>query len=195
MACRILVPQLGIEFLFLYLYSSRSKPFPSLSKYNPCDIMLSILLLFLIILLYVYISKQYIIRRTGGSGWKGVRGKKNHDGLYDNFELFANNTEVNFLDLMKCEKKLIDASVQFSSVAQSCLTLCDAMNLSTPGLPVHHHLPEFTQSHVHRVGDAIQPCHPLSSPFPPAPNPSQHQSLFQWVKSSHEVAKVLGFQL
>ena len=68
---------------------------------------------------------------------------------------------------------------QFSSVAQWCPTLCDPMNCSTPGLPVHHQLPEFTQTHVHRVGDAIQPSHPLSSPFPPAPNPSQHQSLFQ----------------
>ena len=63
-------------------------------------------------------------------------------------------------------------SVQFCLVAQSCLTLCDPMNRSTPGLPVHHHLPEFTQTHVHRVGDAIHPSHPLSSPFPPAPNPS-----------------------
>ena len=70
-------------------------------------------------------------------------------------------------------------SVQFSSVAQSCLTLCNPMNCSTPGLPVHHHLPEFTQTQVHRVSDAIQASHPLSSPFPPAPNPSQHQSLFQ----------------
>ena len=68
---------------------------------------------------------------------------------------------------------------QFSSVSQSCPTLCDPMNPSTPGLPVHHQLPEFTQTHVHRVGDAIQPSHPLSSPSPPAPNPSQHQSLFQ----------------
>ena len=68
-------------------------------------------------------------------------------------------------------------SVQFSSVAQSCPTLCDPMNRSTPGLPVHHQLPEFTQTHIHRVGDAIQPSHPLSSPSPPAPNPSQHQSL------------------
>ena len=67
------------------------------------------------------------------------------------------------------------------------------MNHSTPGLPVHHQLPEFTQTHVHRVGDAIQPSHPLSSPFPPAPNPSQHQSLFQWVNSSHEVAKDWSF--
>ena len=85
--------------------------------------------------------------------------------------------------------------VQFSSVTQSCLTLCDPMNCSTPGLPVHHQLPEFTQTHVHRVLDAIQPSHPRSSPSPPAPNPSQHQSLFQWVNSSHEVAKVLEFQL
>ena len=68
---------------------------------------------------------------------------------------------------------------QFSSVAQSCPTLCDPMNRSMPGLPVHHQLPEFTQTHVHRVSDAIQPSHPLSSPFPFAPNPSQHQSLFQ----------------
>ena len=84
---------------------------------------------------------------------------------------------------------------QFSSVAELCLTLCDPVNRSTPGLPVHHQLPEFTQTHVHRVGDVIQPPHPLSSPSPPAPNPSQHQGLFQWVNSSHEVAKVLEFQL
>ena len=71
------------------------------------------------------------------------------------------------------------SSVQFSSVAQLCPILCDPMNCSTPGLPVHHQLPEFTQTHVHRVSDAIQPSHPLLSPSPPAPNPSQHQSLFQ----------------
>ena len=83
---------------------------------------------------------------------------------------------------------------QFSSVAQSCPTLCNPMNRSMPGLPVHHQLPEFTQTHVHQVSDAIQPSHPLSSPSP-APNPSQHQSLFQWVNSLHKVAKVLEFQL
>ena len=83
---------------------------------------------------------------------------------------------------------------EFSSV-QSRPTLCNPMNRSTPGLPVHHQLLEFTQTHVHRVSDAIQPSHPLPSPSPPAPNPSQHQSLFQWVSSSHEVAKVLKFQL
>ena len=81
-------------------------------------------------------------------------------------------------------------SVQFSSGAQSCPTLCDPMNPSTPG-----QLPEFTQTHIHRTGEAIHPSHPLSSPSPPAPNPSQHQGLFQWVNSSHEVAKVLEFQL
>ena len=85
-------------------------------------------------------------------------------------------------------------SIQFSSVAQSYLTLCDPMNRSTPGLPIHQQLPEFTQTHLHRVGDAIQPSHPLSSPSPPAPNPSQRQGLFQWVSSSHEMAKVLEFQ-
>ena len=69
------------------------------------------------------------------------------------------------------------------------------MNRSTPGLPVHHQLLEFTQTHVHRVGNAIQPSHPLSSPSPPAPNPSQHQGLFKWVSSSHQVAKILEFQL
>ena len=84
------------------------------------------------------------------------------------------------------------SSIQFS---RSVMSLCDPMNRSTPGLPVHQQLPEFTQTHVHRVTDAIQPSHPLSSPSPPAPNPSQHQSLFQWVNSSHEVAKVLELQL
>ena len=86
--------------------------------------------------------------------------------------------------------------LQFSSVLSlSRVRLCDPMNHSTPGLPVHHQLLEFTQTHVHQVGDAIQPSHPLSSPSPPAPNPSQHQGLFQWVSSLHEVAKVLEFQL
>ena len=86
-------------------------------------------------------------------------------------------------------------SQSVSSVAQSCPTLCDPRNRSTPGLLVHHQLPESIQTLVHRVSDAIQPSHPLSSPSPPAPNPSQHQGLFQRVNSSHEVAKVLEFQL
>ena len=87
------------------------------------------------------------------------------------------------------------SSVQFSSVAQSCMIFCDPMNCCMTGLPVHHQLPELTQTHVHPVEDAIQPSHPLPSTSPPAPNHSQHQGLFQWVKSSHEVAKVLKFQL
>ena len=92
-------------------------------------------------------------------------------------------------------KVILGSSFQFSSVTQSCPTLCHPMNGSTPGLPVHHQLLEFTQTHVHWVGDAIQPSHPLSSPSPPALNLSQHQGLFQWVSSSHQVAKVLEFQL
>ena len=83
-------------------------------------------------------------------------------------------------------------SVQFSSVAQSCLTLCNPMNHSTPGLPVHHQLPEFTQTHVHWVGDAIQPSHPLSSSSPPALNLSQHQGLFLWVSSSPSGSQSIG---
>ena len=110
-----------------------------------------------------------------------------------NMKIYLNKrlTTILFQGLHQRGQQLRRGSVQFSSVAQSCPTLCDPTNRSTPGLPVHHHLPEFTQTHVHRVGDAIQPSHPLSSPFPPAPSPSQHQSLFQWVNPSHEVVKVL----
>ena len=84
---------------------------------------------------------------------------------------------------------------QVSSVIQSGPALCDPMDCSTPGLPVHHHLPELTQTHVHWVGDAIQPSHPLSFPSPPTFNPSQHQGVFKWVSPLHQVAKVLDFQL
>ena len=90
------------------------------------------------------------------------------------------------------------AYTSISSVTQSCLTLCDPMNRSTPGLPVHHKLPEFTQSHVHQVSDAIQPSHPLSSPSPPAPNPSQHESfpmsqLFTWGGQNTGVSALASF--
>ena len=85
--------------------------------------------------------------------------------------------------------------IQFSSVAQSCPTLCHPMNCSTPGFPVHHHLLEPVETQVHQVSDAIPPSHPLSSPSPLALNICQHQGLFQWVSSSHQVAKVLEFQL
>ena len=86
-------------------------------------------------------------------------------------------------------------SIQFSSVTQLFPTLCNPMDCSTASLPVHHQLPEFTQTHVHRVGDAIQPSHSLSSPSPPTFNLSQHQGLFKWVSSSHQVAKELELQL
>ena len=87
------------------------------------------------------------------------------------------------------------SSPLLSSVTQSCPTLWDPMDCSTPGLPVHHQLREFTQTHVHWVGDAIQPSHPLLSPSPPTFNLFQHQGLFKWVRSSHQVTKVLEFQL
>ena len=87
--------------------------------------------------------------------------------------------QVHSLPLSHLGSPKEQCSVQFSSVAQSCPTLYDPMNCSTPGLPIHHQLPGFSQTHSHRVSDAIQPSHPLSSPSPPAPNPSQYQSLFQ----------------
>ena len=89
----------------------------------------------------------------------------------------------------------VNPNVQFTSVTQSCLTLCNPMNHSIPGLPVHHQLLEFTHTHVHWVGDAIQPSHPLSSCSPPALNLSQNQGLFKWVSSLHQMAKVLESQL
>ena len=89
---------------------------------------------------------------------------------------------------------IIWSSVQFSSVAQSCLALCDPRNHSTSGLPVHHQLPESTQTHVHRVGNAIQPSHPLSFPSPAALNFSQHHGLFKWISSSHQVEFQLQHQ-
>ena len=101
--------------------------------------------------------------------WKKLKSYRQNFGVNNSKLLF-------FLDI---KIRYVISLLQFSSVAQSCPTLCDPMNRSTPGLPVHHQLPEFTQTHVHRVSDAIQPSHPLLSPSPPAPNPSQHQSLFQ----------------
>ena len=117
--------------------------------------------------------------RASARRWTARKGDVNHLGLLYNFNWGASRQ---------------NESVQSSSVAQSCPTLCNPMDCSTPGLPVHHQLPEFTQTHVHQVGDAIQPSHPLSSPSPPAFNLSQHQGLFQWVSSSHQ-AKVLELQL
>ena len=92
--------------------------------------------------------------------------------------VYGVNSNGEHLEATACQSNGL-SSVHFTLVAQSCPTLCDPMSRSTPGLPVHHQLPEFTQTHVHQVSDAIQPSHPLLSPSPPAPSPSQHQSLFQ----------------
>ena len=115
---------------------------------------------------------------------KELYNQDNHDGVITLLEPDILEYEVKWALRRFTANKAsggdaICSSVQFSSVPQSCPTLCNPMNRSTPGLPVHHQLPEFTQTHDHQVNDAIQPSHPLSSPSPPTPNPSQHQSLFQ----------------
>ena len=107
---------------------------------------------------------------------------KRQPGLYSSWGFFLHHLVADI------------CSVQFSTVTQSCPTLCKPMDCSMPGFPVHHQLPKLTQTHVHWAGDAIQSSHPLSSPSPPF-NLSQHQDLFQWVSSSHQVAKVLELQL
>ena len=123
--------------------------------------------------------------RTGGANRREGRGHKvwegeGAEGWQRVYIKRVESKEVEEDDASSLRQRRHGASlVSVSSVAQSCPSLCDPMNCSTPGLPVHHHLPEFTQTHVHRVSDAIQASHPLWSPSPPAPNPSQHQSLFQ----------------
>ena len=118
-------------------------------------------------------------RREEGSGWG------THVYLWRiHFDIWKNQYNIvklkNKIKLKQKEKETpIKKKIQFSSIAQSCPTLCNPMNHSTPGLAVHHQLPEFIQTHVHRVSDAIQPSHPLSSPSPLAHNPSQHHNLFQ----------------
>ena len=161
----------------------------------------------------------WVLKVGGGqtlvSGWVGYRKCRVPDtwsigvgqtGLFNSFWTEGLWKEMAFArHWAPCPKHCGDTGVyvaselmgfaQHSSVAQSCPTLCDPMDCSMPGLPVHHQLLELTQTHVHWVGDAIQPSHPLSSPSPPAFNLSQHQGLFQWVSSLHQVAKVLQFQL
>ena len=109
------------------------------------------------------------------------------------FEISLHSSKL--LSLLWLFPSFLVMVVQFSSVVQLCPALCDPMDCSTPGLPVCHQLPEFTQTYVHWVSDVIQPSHPLSSPSPPAFSFSQHQVLFKWVSSLHQVAKVLEFQL
>ena len=112
---------------------------------------------------------------------------------YDSWNTWVYPAQLNSSHV--CWKIDTEIDTEISSVAQSCPSLCNPMDCSTPGLPVHHQLLEFTQTHVHWVGDAIQLFHPLLSLSPPAFNLSQHQSLFKWVSSSHQVAKVLEFLL
>ena len=133
-------------------------------------------------------------------GWKEVQSfcnrqlerSSNESKLQANWIL--KDSEQQCLETVGCLAPTTRKLIQFSSVAQSCLTLCQPMDYSKPGLHVHHQLLEFTQTHVHWVSKAIQPSHPLSSPSPPAFNLSQHQGLFKWVSSLHQVAKLLKFQ-
>ena len=99
-----------------------------------------------------------------------------------------------FISVLQISPSILYSFSQFSWVAQSCLTLSNPMDCNIPGFPVHHQLPEIAQTQLHRVSDAIQPSHPLSSPYPPAFNLSHHQGLFQWVGSSHQVAKYWSFR-
>ena len=114
------------------------------------------------------------------------------DALHNIFKMFVLGLFSFFLSTFSCRANSLPVSC-YCSVAKLYPTLCDPMDRSMPGPPVHHQLPEFTQTHVHRVSDAIQPSHPLSSPSPPALNLSQHWGLFQWVGSLQQVAKVLEF--
>ena len=146
-------------------------------------------------------AERHLLRGCVGTfqsaEWALVKWLTGTDEVVDQFSQHHLLKRLSFLRCIFLPplSKIRCPSVQFSSVTQSCPTLCNTINRSTPGLPVHHQLTELTQTHVHRVSDAIQPSHPLLSPYPLAPNPSRHQSLFQWVSSSHEVAKVLEFQL
>ena len=117
---------------------------------------------------------------------------------FDSFRFFTFRQSNKYIGLSQCcsfPPSLWQVIFQLSSVIQLCLTLCDSRDCSMPGFPVHHQLLELAQTHVHRVSDAIQPSHPLSSPSPPPFSLFQHQGLFQWVSSLHQVAKVLGLQL
>ena len=126
-------------------------------------------------------------RQCGKTCNQGVRHEPSLFKAFSRAQCKEGNLKLNKEALLSC-------SVQYSSVAQSCPTLCNPLDCSTPDFPVHHQHPELSQTHVHQVGDATQLSHPLS-PSPPAFNLSQHQGLFQWVSSLHQVAKVLGFQL
>ena len=131
---------------------------------------------------------------------KDLHNPDNHNGVITHLVSDILNVKSSGPYKASLQTKLVEMmefqlsySVQFTSFGQSCPTLCDSMNRSTPGLPIHHQLPESIQTRVHRVSDAIQLSYPLSSPSPPALNLSQHQGLFKWVSSSHQVAKVFSY--
>ena len=146
-------------------------------------------------------GRAYNWEMNGGNGgaW-GIDGEGRWTGVGLGVDPLSCLTQQSFLKMCQILLCLIFLCIdwwcsQFSSIAQSCPTLCDPMDCGTPGFPVHHQLLELTQTHVHHVSDAVQPSHPLLSPSPPAFNLSQPQGLFQWVSSSHWVAKILEFQL
>ena len=135
-------------------------------------------------------------RRRGRRGWDGwMASLTQWTGVWASSGSWWWTGRPGILQSMGFQRVGHNWMTEFSSVAQSCSTLCDPMNHSTAGLPVQHQLLESTQNHVPSVGDAIQLSHPLSSPSPPALHLSQHQGLFQWVRSPHQVAKILEFQL
>ena len=121
------------------------------------------------------IQKTKIMASSPITSWQ-IDGETVGDFIFLGSKITADSDCSHEIKRRLLGRKVMTNLVQFSSVSQSCPTLCNPMNCSTPGLPVHHQLPEFTQTHVHQVGDAIHPSHPLSSPSPPVPNPSQHQS-------------------
>ena len=129
-------------------------------------------------------------------GYPGIIGKIVQEGYLVKKLLFGAFGQESFVGIMHIFVSSANGTFWLCcSVAQSCLTLCDPMDCSMTGLPVLPYFPEFAQTHVHQVNDAIQPSHPLSPTSPPSLNLFQHQGLFQWVSSSHQVAKVLEFQL
>ena len=126
---------------------------------------------------------------------KVIKRKKSFLSLSYYPEILKNGVKWSKNKFLVWTEPFLPSGYQFSSVTQSCPTLCNPIDCSSPGSPVHHQLLELTQTHIHQVSDAIQPSHPLSSPSPSAFNLSQHHGLLQWVSSSHQLAKVLEFQL